>query len=75
MRMTSDSTGRGIWSSFSATPTNAEFVEGNVATGDVKLTLRQEMQRIYGPMFIWVVLDGNMTRDVRECGVTAKRTV
>jgi hypothetical protein len=25
----------------------------------------KEMQRIYGPMFIWVVLDGHMTRDVQ----------
>ena len=25
----------------------------------------QELQRIYGPMYIWVVLDGYMTRDVQ----------
>ncbi|NOT61818.1 MAG: hypothetical protein HOP19_16515, partial [Acidobacteria bacterium] len=25
----------------------------------------KEMQRIYGPLFIWVVLDGYMNRDVQ----------
>ncbi len=28
-------------------------------------TVLKEIQRIYGPMFIWVVLDGYMTRDVQ----------
>jgi hypothetical protein len=25
----------------------------------------REIQKIYGPFFIWVVLDGYMTRDVQ----------
>ena len=25
----------------------------------------KDLQKIYGPMFIWVVLDGYMTRDVQ----------
>jgi hypothetical protein len=33
-----------------------EFPEADVA---------DELQRIYGPFFIWVVLDGYMTRDVQ----------
>ena len=36
-------------------------VELEVPDGD----LAKEVQRIYGPLFIWIVLDGYMTRDVQ----------
>ena len=36
-------------------------VEIEVPDGDVL----KDLQRLYGPLFIWVALDGYMTRDVQ----------